>query len=74
MKRTEIIDSKIVNWVAQLACFLRQGDIFKKPRGSTHYKFMEFRQEDNLVVCENLDTHAPESIYYNSPVYRLWIL
>ena len=71
MKRTEIINNKIVNSVAQLARFLKRGDIFRKPKGSTQYKFEEFVQDENLVICENLDTHLSEQIYCNSPVFRL---
>jgi hypothetical protein len=71
MKRTEIINNKIVNSVAQLARFLKRGDIFRKPKGSTQYKFQELVQDENLVICENLDTHLSEQIYCNSPVFRL---
>ncbi|MEJ0057033.1 MAG: hypothetical protein WDN75_16070 [Bacteroidota bacterium] len=71
MKRTEIINNKIVNSVEQLARFLKRGDIFRKPKGSTQYKFQELVQDQNLVICENLDTHASEEIYCNSPVFRL---
>lgn len=74
MKRTEIINNKIVNWVEQLAFLLKRGDVFRKPRGATQYKFKELRLNENVVVCENLDTHASERIYSHSPVYRLWIL
>ena len=74
MKRTEIINHKIVNWVEQLACFLKQDDIFRKPRGNTQYKFKELILDQKLVICENMDTHASEEIYSNSPVFRLWVL
>ena len=69
--RTEIINNKIVNSVEQLASFLKPGDIFRKLRGRTQYKFAELRLEKRLVTCENLETHAPEVIYYNSPVFKL---
>ena len=71
MKRTEVINHKIVNWVEQLACFLKSGDIFRKPRGNTQYKIKELRPEEKVVICENLETHKSEQIYFNSPVYRL---
>jgi hypothetical protein len=74
MKRTEIINKKIVNWVAQMASLLKSGDVFRKPRGSTHYKFVSFDSEQKLVICENIDTHVVEEIYANSPVYRLLIV
>lgn len=71
MKRTEIINNRIVNSVEQLARFLKQGDIFRKPRGNTKYKFEQLVADQNLVICENLDTHLSEQIYCNSPVFRL---
>lgn len=74
MKRTEIINNRIVNSVEQLACFLKRGDIFRKPRGNTQYKFEELKQEQKLVICENLDTHVSEQIYCNSPVFRLMVM
>lgn len=69
--RTEIVNHKIVNWVEQLACFLKAGDIFRKPRGSAKYKFEELILEQKLVICENIDTHLSEKIYSNSPVFKL---
>lgn len=69
--RTEIINNRIVNSVEQLASFLKPGDIFRKPQGSTQYKFDELKLSERLVICENMDTHAPEKIYYNSPVFKL---
>lgn len=69
--RTEIIDNRIVNSVEQLARFLRPGDIFRKLRGRTQYKFQKLDLTDKLVVCENLDTHDAEEIYFNSPVFKL---
>ncbi|NOT76042.1 MAG: hypothetical protein HOP08_14040 [Cyclobacteriaceae bacterium] len=74
MKRPEIINHKIVNSVEQLARFLKRGDIFRKPRGATQYKFEELVQEQNIVICENLDTHRSEEIYFNSPVFRLMMI
>ncbi len=69
--RTEIINNRIVNSVEQLASFLRPGDIFRKLRGRTKYKFSELILTEKLVVCENLDTHVSEEIYFNSPVFKL---
>jgi len=69
--RTEIIGNKIVNSVAQLASFLKPGDLFRKPNGKTQYKFDELKLEERLVICENMDTHVAEQIYYNSPVFKL---
>jgi hypothetical protein len=74
MKRTEIINNRIVNWVEQHARFLRHNDVFKKPTGSTHYRFEALDADQNLVVCENLDTHTSETIHANSPVYRLLLV
>ncbi len=74
MKRTEIINNQIVNWVEQLARFLRHNDVFKKPIGSTHYRFEKLDTDQNLVICENLTTHTSEVIYANSPVYRLLVV
>jgi len=71
MKRPEIINHKIVNWVEQLARFLKHGDIFRKPRGNTQYQIKEIYPDQNVIICENLDTHKSEQIYFNSPVYRL---
>lgn len=72
--KTEIINNRIVNSVEQLACFLKHGDIFRKPRGSTQYRFQELVLAEKLVVCVNMDTQQPENIYSNSPVYRLMML
>jgi hypothetical protein len=69
--RTEIIGNKIVNSVEQLASFLKPGDIFRKPIGKTQYKFDKLDADEKLVVCENLETHAREQIYYHSPVFKL---
>jgi hypothetical protein len=74
MKRTEVINNKIVNSVEQLARSLKKGDIFRKPRGSTKYKFEELVWDENLVICKNMDTHRAEQIYCNSPVFRLVML
>ena len=69
--RTEIINNKIVNSVAQLASFLKPGDIFRKPTGKTQYKFNRLNAEKGLVLCENTETHTEEQIYYHSPVFKL---
>ena len=69
--RTEIINNHIVNSVEQLASFLVPGDIFRKLRGRTQYRFNELRRSEQLVLCENLDTHTLEHIYFNSPVFKL---
>jgi hypothetical protein len=69
--RTEIINNRIVNSVELLASFLKPGDIFRKLRGRTQYKFLELMLTKRLVVCENLDTHVSEEIYFNSPVFKL---
>ena len=69
--KTEIINHKIVNWVEQLACFLKEGDTFRKPRSSTQYKFEELLLEQRLVICKNTDTLLSEKIYCNSPVFKL---
>ncbi len=69
--KTFIINNKIVNCVEQLACYLKQGDIFRKPRGCTDYKFERMLPESKLAICKNMDTHAEEEIYLNSPVFRL---
>ena len=70
-QRTEIINHRIVNSIEQLASFLKPGDIFRRPHAKTQYKFDELRLDERLVICENLDTHTPEQIYYNSPVFKL---
>lgn len=72
--RTEIINNKIVNSVEQLARFLKRGDIFRKPRSSTQYKFEQLNLDENVVICENTDTHAFETIYCNSPVFKLMVI
>jgi hypothetical protein len=69
--RTEIIDNRIVNSVELLASFLKPGDIFRKLRGRTQYKFLKLMLTKRLVVCENLETHRSEEIYFNSPVFKL---
>jgi hypothetical protein len=69
--RTEIINNRIVNSVEQLVSFLKPGDIFRKLRGRTQYKFSELMLTKKLVVCENLDTHISEEIYFHSPVFKL---
>jgi hypothetical protein len=72
--RTEIINNKIVNSIEQLASFLKPGDIFRKPNGKTQYKFDELLPDKRVVICENLETHVPEQIYCNSPVFKLVFL
>ena len=72
--RTRIIGNKIVNSVEQLACYLKQGDIFLMPRSSTQYKFEKLITHENLVICENLDTHVLDRIFCNSPVFKLTYL
>jgi hypothetical protein len=69
--RTKIIGNKIVNSVEQLACFLKTGDIFLRPRGSTQYKFERLDEDKQMVVCENMDTHTHDKIFCNSPVLKL---
>jgi hypothetical protein len=69
--RTEIINNRIVNSVAQLASFLKPGDIFRKLHSKTQYKFAKLKLAERLVVCENLDTNLSEHIYFNSPVFKL---
>jgi hypothetical protein len=69
--RTEIINNRIVNSMELLASHLKPGDIFRKLRGRTQYKFLKLMLTRNRVVCENLDTHLPEEIYFNSPVFKL---
>ena len=72
--RTEIINNKIVNWVEQMARFLKHGDTFRKPRGTTQYRFEQLIPDQMVVICENMDTHLSEKIYSNSPVFRLMTL
>lgn len=72
--RTKVIGNKIVNSVEQLACFLKTGDIFLKPRGSTQYKFEKFDEDSKVVVCENMETHKHDRIFSNSPVFKLVFL
>jgi hypothetical protein len=69
--RTEIINHRIVKSVEQLVSFLQPGDIFRKLHNKTQYRFHELNFEEKVVQCENLDTHATEMIYYNSPVFKL---
>lgn len=69
--RTEIINNKIVNFVEQLARFLKPGDIFRKVNSNTKYKFASLRLNEKIVVCENMDTHRKDQIYYNAPVFKL---
>ncbi len=69
--RTEIIENRIVNSIEQLVSFLHPGDIFRKLHSKTQYRFEELKQDEKLVMCENLDTHQHEYIYYNSPVFKL---
>lgn len=68
---TKITGNPITNAVEQLVSFLEPGDIFRKPLSRTQYKFDELKLNERLVICENLDTHEPEQIYCNSPVYKL---
>jgi hypothetical protein len=72
--RTQIIGNKIVNSVEQLARFLKRGDIFLKPKGTTQYKFEQFDEDQQMVVCENMDTHTHDRIFSNSPVLKLVFL
>ena len=67
----EIIDSKVVNSVAQLACFLKQGDVFRRPHGKTQYRLDSVIWDRSLVVCMNTDTRLSETIYSNSRVFKL---
>jgi hypothetical protein len=69
--RTEIINNRIVNYVEQLASFLKPGDIFRKLHNKTQYKFGQLMLEESLVLCENLETHRKEEIYFKSPVFKL---
>jgi hypothetical protein len=69
--RTEIIGNKIVNSVPQLASFLRANDLFRKPHGMVTYRFIQLNVATKTVDCENMDTHLPESIYFQSPVFKL---
>jgi hypothetical protein len=72
--RTEVIHHQVINWVEQLACFLKTGDIFRKPPGATQYKFEELKLDLKSVVCQNTDTKLSENIYCNSPVFKLVVL
>jgi hypothetical protein len=72
--RTEIIGHQFVNSVEQLASFLKPGDVFRKLHSRIQYKFRELKLNERQVVCENLETHVVEEIYYNMPVYRLMFL
>jgi len=58
-------------YVEQLISFLKPGDVFRKPHSDTHYKLDEVKLNDWLAICENLQTHEPEQMYYNSPVHKL---
>jgi hypothetical protein len=69
--RTEIINNRIVNSVEQLVSFLRPGDLFRKLHSKTQYRFDELKNTEKIVVCENMETHDLETIYYNSPVFKL---
>jgi hypothetical protein len=69
--RTRIIGNRIVNCVEQMACFLKHGDVFLRPRSNTQYKFEEFVPDQKLVICENLETHMLDKIFCNSPVFKL---
>ena len=69
--RTEIINSRIVNSVEQLASFLKPGDLFRKLHSKTQYKFKRLLLEEQEVICENQDTFVTEKIYYNTPVHKL---
>ena len=72
--RTMIINNRIVNLVEQLACNLKEGDIFRKPRGLANYEFERQMPEEKSVLCKNLETLVAEKIYGNSPVLRLMII
>ncbi len=69
--RTEIINNRIVNSVEQLASFLHPGDLFRKVNSNTQYRFDELRKNEKIIVCENLETHNFETLFYNSPVFKL---
>jgi hypothetical protein len=58
-------------YVEQLISFLKPGDVFRKPHSDTLYKLDEVKLNNWLVICENLRTHEPEQMYYNSPVLKL---
>ena len=60
----------MVNWVEQLAYFLKAGDVFRKAHGKTQYKFEELMLDQRLATCMNTDTHLQEKIYCNSPVFK----
>jgi hypothetical protein len=72
--RTEIVNNRVVNSVEQLACFLRPGDVFRRPRSNTPYLFTELLVEKKIVVCMNTLTLESEEIYSNSPVFRLLVI
>ena len=72
--RTKIIGNKFVNSIEQLARFLKEGDIFLRPRSSTQYKFEKFVPDENMVICENMETHVLDQIFSNSPVFKLTFL
>jgi hypothetical protein len=69
--RTEIINNRIVNCVEQLASFLKPGDIFRKLQGRTQYRFELLDLAHGEVICENMETHLAETIYYKMPVFKL---
>jgi hypothetical protein len=68
--RPEVTHSKVVNWVAQLACFLVRGDVFRKPQGKTQYRFDALISDRRLVVCMNADTRLSETIYSQARVFK----
>lgn len=72
--RTEIINNRVVNSIEQFAGYLHPGDIFRKMNSKTQYTFNELRLESQEVVCENMDTHLLEVIFYHSPVFKLVII
>jgi hypothetical protein len=67
----ETAADKNSGYVEQLVSFLKPGDVFRKPHGDIHYKLDEVKLNDWLIICENLQTHEPEQMYYNSPVHKL---
>jgi hypothetical protein len=72
--RTEIIENKVVNSVPHLVNDLKQNDLFRKPRGKATYRFIQLNSQAKTVDCENLDTQLQESIYFQSPVFKLVFL
>lgn len=69
--RTEVIDHQIVNSIAQLASALKPGDIFRRINSKTRYSFDELKLDEERIRCRNLETGAPEFLYYNAPVLKL---